>query len=146
MAYSDYLQLWLKGSPLFMHYMKDACILSLPLSHSYTEEINHIKLTPKGPCQLQKESLISHDLGIVRRKHRNENLKDCYSKCVLNLLIGIKVFWPGGTLEGDQSAWWRGLGARYCGIAGRAERSAWEPAVTQAVKTAETLLCQQRSI
>lgn len=48
--------------------MKDARILSLPLFHCFTLEINHIKLTPKGTHQLQKEkeSLISHDMCLVR--------------------------------------------------------------------------------
>ena len=52
---------------------------------------------------------MSHDLGILRRKHRRESLKDCYSKFVLNLLIGIKEFWPGGILEGDRRTWQQGL-------------------------------------
>lgn len=73
---------------------------------------------------MQKESLMSHDLGILRRKHRRESLKDCYNKFVLNLLIGIKEFWPGGILEGDRRTWQQGLRGGYCGSAGQAERSA----------------------
>ena len=70
---------------------------------------------------------MSHDLGILRRKHRQEYLKDCYNKFILNLLIGIKEFWPGGILAGDRRTWQQGLWDGYYGSAGHAERSAWEP-------------------